>query len=304
MRPNATTRDRLLAQVATLNWVHRIDLGNGVSTPGRWGEPNPCLMRALDAVDFRGKKVLDIGCWDGLYSFEAEKRGAAEIYATDLVSQRDFVDHPTFTLAAKILGSRATYHPNVSVYDVEKLGVDGFDVVIYAGIYYHLKDPLRSFAKLRRVMKDGGTIIVEGAAIDSEDCHARFSYREPYLGDHSNWWIPTVGCLREWVECSFLAVEHELGVWDTGHGNPRCTLIARAVSRADAYYIRPDAELADFDLNVYPRKFGDPIVETRSAAGRQSRRWIHGSPMTRLRGPFATRLRRWARKLAGSTRPD
>ena len=78
----------LLERVQALTWVHSIDLGNGIVTPGMWGPPSPTIMRALDTIDFHGKKVLDIGCWDGLWSFEAEKRGATTIVATDLNTQR------------------------------------------------------------------------------------------------------------------------------------------------------------------------------------------------------------------------
>jgi predicted nicotinamide N-methyase len=38
-------------------------------------------------VDFAGKTVLDIGCWDGQWSFLAENRGAARLLATDDCSQ-------------------------------------------------------------------------------------------------------------------------------------------------------------------------------------------------------------------------
>ena len=50
---------------------------------GRRGPPARIIVEAFDSVDFKGKKVLDIGCLDGLWSFEAERRGAAEIVATD-----------------------------------------------------------------------------------------------------------------------------------------------------------------------------------------------------------------------------
>src|SRR5262245_19550631 len=82
------TRDDLRRRVAALKWVHSIDLGGGVVTPGAWGPPAPQIVRALDSIDFRGRRVLDIGCWDGLWSFEAERRGAAEVYATDFVPHR------------------------------------------------------------------------------------------------------------------------------------------------------------------------------------------------------------------------
>ena len=55
-----------------MKWAHSIKVGGGVVTPGLWGAPNPLIVNALDDVDFKGKKVLDIGCWDGLWSFMAK----------------------------------------------------------------------------------------------------------------------------------------------------------------------------------------------------------------------------------------
>ena len=120
-----TLKDEILAEVNERNWVHSIDLGHGIVTPGAWGDHNPLLWEAFRSIDFRGKKVLDIGCWDGLFSFEAEKLGAAQVYATDYIVHRHTQKDGTFELAAKVLGSRAIYHPKISVYDIESLGRQG-----------------------------------------------------------------------------------------------------------------------------------------------------------------------------------
>jgi tRNA (mo5U34)-methyltransferase len=279
------SREELAARVKSLKWAHQIDLGDGLVTPGEWGGHSPSLWKAISDIDFGGKKVLDVGCWDGLWSFEAERRGAAEVYATDLISQQSF-QLPTFELAHAALKSRVRYYPDLSVYDLERLGVGDFDVVIFAGVYYHLKDPLRALSTLRRVMKEGARIIVEGAVIDAEperpglgpslrrllrgrrrargdDCYARFYYHNAYAADDSNWWVPTVPCLLQWVECNYFAVQKQYELWKAGEDkrpeirwdpnvpNMRCTLIAQAVCRSDPRYCRPDHSLAAFDRNTY-----------------------------------------------------
>ncbi len=240
------SRESLLKKIPEMTWAHSIDVGGGVVTPGHWGAPNPLIVSALNEVDFKGKKVLDIGCWDGLWSFMAEERGASEIYATDDRSQRPFTHSPTFDLAAKLRGSKARYFGDVSIHNVSKLGVKDFDVVINCGIYYHLKDPLLSFARLRQVMKDGATLIVSGMVTDSPEVSARFYYHEHFAGDASNWWVPTIPCLRQWVECSFFEILTQHQTHPTN-----CALTARAVKRRDPHYVFRDTELAEFDLNVY-----------------------------------------------------
>jgi tRNA (mo5U34)-methyltransferase len=201
------TRDELLALARSYNWWHSIDLG-GYVTPGNVGRW-PLIEKAFDQVDFKGKKVLDIGCWDGLWSFEAEKRGAREVHSVDYVSLRSWSEQPTYQLAHKLLGSKARYYPNLSVYDIGRLGVTDFDVVVYCGIYYHLLEPLRAFTALREVMTEGGLMIVEGPAIESERVFATFSARTWFAEDPTNWWVPSVPCLREWVDCTFFDVVTE-----------------------------------------------------------------------------------------------
>ena len=236
--------------------MHTIDLGDGLSTPGAWTrEDEAATLQAVGEIEFRGQCVLDVGCLDGLWSFEAERRGATEVYATDLVTQVTPNREPYFRLAHQLLESRARYVPDLSVYDVARLGISDFDVVLYLGVYYHLRDPLLSFARLRQVMRTGAILLVEGQVIDAPEVYARFFYREHYLGDRSNWWIPTIPCLRQWVESSFFEIEKEYPqtysdmplVEQTG----RYLLRARAVERADANVAFPDRELERFDLNRY-----------------------------------------------------
>ena len=71
----------LEAQVRAFpHWYHRIELPHGVVTPG--GHPHSAAAyRVPDRLD--GKRVLDVGAWDGFWTFEALKRGAAEAVAID-----------------------------------------------------------------------------------------------------------------------------------------------------------------------------------------------------------------------------
>ncbi len=258
-------REKLIEEVAKHEWMHTIDLGQGVVTPGRW-PTNPDVMRAFDSIDFKGKKVLDIGACNGLWSFEAERRGAAEVYSVDYLTHVNYWCTPAYKLAHEALRSRASYHPDLNVYDIAELGQSDFDVVVFSGVYYHLKHPLLALSRLRAVMSDGGRIIVEGPVYpDDERCYASFHYRDLLLGDKSNWYVPTRRCLREWIECSFFEIEETfeqpdppLGVLNglksrvrrlTGTPPPsikRMVMTARAVSRHDDLYSTIDPDLERF----------------------------------------------------------
>ncbi len=208
MLEDHSARNGLIEQAKTREWFHTIDFGGGHSTPGPHDAQVGHQYHAFQDVDFTNKSVLDIGCWDGLWSYEAEKRGATDVYSTDLITQRDG-DVSNYQLAHSIFQSRAKYKTNVSVYDVHTLGKNDFDVVLYMGVFYHIKDPLLALARLRQVTKEGGLILVEGEVVRSEKSYGEFYYNQDYARSSSNWWIPSIGCLREWVECSFFKIEKE-----------------------------------------------------------------------------------------------
>ena len=80
--PTAHELDTLRREVNGIQWWHSIDLGNGIVTPGP--DPTPARLREIQMPDdLSGLSVLDIGAWDGFFSFEAERRGAARVLATD-----------------------------------------------------------------------------------------------------------------------------------------------------------------------------------------------------------------------------
>ena len=56
-------------------------------------------------ADLTGKRVLDIGAWNGGYSFECERRGAAEVVAYSLENP----DVTGFNRLKALLGSRVRY---------------------------------------------------------------------------------------------------------------------------------------------------------------------------------------------------
>src|SRR5687768_11321825 len=72
--------DELRARVNAIPWYHSIDLGHGVVTPG---DSKTAPLTGDELPDFSGRSVLDIGAWDGYYSFLAERQGASRVVALD-----------------------------------------------------------------------------------------------------------------------------------------------------------------------------------------------------------------------------
>ena len=65
------TREQVRSEVNKVKWFHSIDLGDGLITPGWEGESTRQKLGLLSLPeDLRGLTVLDIGAWDGFFSFE------------------------------------------------------------------------------------------------------------------------------------------------------------------------------------------------------------------------------------------
>ncbi len=78
-------------------------------------------------MDLEGRRVLDIGPWDGYFTFEMEARGAA-------VTAIDYVDLDTFRALHRLFGSRATYR-RMDVYELDPERDGQFDIVLCLGCY-------------------------------------------------------------------------------------------------------------------------------------------------------------------------
>ena len=83
-------RERKLEDVRRVKlWWHTIDLGDGIVTPGQPNAHQQELRVAAMPMPWEGKTVLDVGCWDGFYSFWCEKQGA-RVTPVDNFQYRDF----------------------------------------------------------------------------------------------------------------------------------------------------------------------------------------------------------------------
>jgi tRNA (mo5U34)-methyltransferase len=143
-------------------WWQEIELAPGIVTPG--DDSNRMKLPILDALglprDLRGKQALDIGCSDGYFSFELEKRGAA-VVAIDFVPET----YSGFATARQILGSRVDYRMD-NVYNLTPESYGAFDVVLFLGVLYHLRKPLAALDAIRSVMKEGAQLFVGTMLID------------------------------------------------------------------------------------------------------------------------------------------
>jgi len=210
-----------------IHWFHGIDLGDGVVTPGF--KDNNLLKAEADVVfsyPVAGKTVLDIGAWDGFFSFEAEKRGASRVLATDWYcwGGPGWGTQAGFNYARHVLNSRVE-DQEVDVPDIspEKVGV--FDVVIMSGVIYHVTDPLMILKKAAEVTRECLIIETAVALVDVKDPAMQFLNAMPHNGDPTNFWSPNppaVVAMLKWCGFKNVMVSEHPHNKLSDPNNPRC----------------------------------------------------------------------------------
>lgn len=185
--------DALRREVAQVDWWHCINLGNGIVTPGRGGSEDRISPVRMPA-DLSGKTVLDIGTWDGMFSFEAERRGAERIVAVDRMQ------HPGFPVAKKALQSKVEFvQMDLMEMTPERIGT--FDLVIFMGVIYHLPNPVEGLRRAAEVTKEMMILETDSALNWTSIPAAEFrGSREGLTSAAPNWWIPNVACLRGMID--------------------------------------------------------------------------------------------------------
>ena len=198
MEPTASGRmaDELLAEVGKIRWFHRIDLGNGIVTPGADIDGPAKLDFNKIPEDLTGKTVLDIGAWDGFFSFEAEKRGTRRVLATDWYVWRDegWGSKRGFELARRALGSNVE-DMTIDIMELSPENVGTFDLVLCLGVLYHLRHPLYALERVASVTR-GMLILSTSVDMVSHERPAMAFYPTTELnGDPTSWWGPNAACV-------------------------------------------------------------------------------------------------------------
>lgn len=259
------------AKMNSMWWYHKIDLGGGIVTPGlNFDRVWEHISHFLDGIDFTNKTVLDIGCWDGKWTFDAERRGARLVVASDDLTQRARGGEEQFKFAHSATGSKAIYYPKMSVYNIDELPERPFDIVLFLGVLYHLRYPLFAIAKIRQVLREGGILVVETACIDDSTrsfMEFQLGLRSAIYEDPTTWCAPSVLCLQEMLESSYFDVKRSSTLLSRSRSQPsrlkrilrwpqgrapeplvaRGIMEARAAVRGDVKHAFPDPFLGQYD---------------------------------------------------------
>ena len=204
-------------------WYHVLELAPGIITPG-WFDLRP-IVNSMPWPDVRGKRCLDVGTYDGFLAFELERRGAAQVVATD-ISDPSGWDLPTptrlqaesviasmagektgqgFEIARQALSS-SVERVEVSIYDLSPEALGTFDIVVCGSLLLHLRDPLRALDAVRSVCTQrflSAETIRPGLGL----LHRRRAVAELRGGKDGQWWIPNPAGHRRMLVAAGFEIE-------------------------------------------------------------------------------------------------
>jgi tRNA (mo5U34)-methyltransferase len=184
------------AKRSETGWWHSLELPDGSVIEGVSTLESQRRRIAQFPIPERltGKRVLDIGTWDGWFAFEMERRGA-EVMAIDCW------DNPRFRQLHAMLGSRVDYRL-MDVYELTPERIGRFDIVLFMGVFYHLKHPLAALERVCALATDFAAVEsfilreehLPGAGVDSRVL-LEFYETSEFGGQTTNWCAPSLPCL-------------------------------------------------------------------------------------------------------------
>jgi tRNA (mo5U34)-methyltransferase len=231
---------------------HSIELPDGSVLPGL--QPIEHLRWRLSLfglpADLRGKRVLDIGAWDGWFSFECERRGA-EVVAVDCIELDTFVE------AKRLLQSNVEFLMlDVNELSARRLG--RFDIVLFFGVLYHLRHPLLGLEKVVELSTDLALIETFVIVPEARPVPAvmEFYERTELGGQLDNWCGPSPECVVSMCRSAGFAQVELLDIT-----NQRASILCkRRWPEPDAQPKAPAAKLhaavsnRTFEPRFHPRK--------------------------------------------------
>jgi tRNA (mo5U34)-methyltransferase len=223
------TKSEILQQIDALKpWFHSIQLDDGmrIQRDPVYGEDTTYpeevwkTVKKLLPGNIQGLRVLDVGCNAGYFAVEMKRAGAGYVLGIEA--------YPQYLAQAKLVRDIFQIDLDLrglNVYQVtEDLGQ--FDITLFLGVLYHLKHPLLALEILANVTK--GILVVESAILpDFPSSNSqigdyggpvhelRFVGNEPGAEDLQNWFIPSLSCLKAFVQTTgFRHIVAESVVYD------------------------------------------------------------------------------------------
>ncbi len=186
-------------------WYYTVELSDGSFTPGHSFDNVALTRKLLAGVNCEGADCFDFGTMEGLIPTLLAKRGAARVVAVDAMNFSKKV-----ALVQGLHGVDFDYHGNVqldaTVEFVRRKALledysgtvspSRFDIVVASGILYHVFSPFHLLGHARSLVKVGGLVIVETAALMRKDFLMQYNFNgDRYIYQWCDNWFVTVPLL-------------------------------------------------------------------------------------------------------------
>lgn len=225
-------------RVDSLAWFQRYEVVPGVWTNGR-SDMAALLRRIVLPESLKGLAVADIGTNDGFLAFECVRRGAGFVAAIDH-PQWGFAGHAEgngwerFELAYQLQERWIADRITALIFDVERDdiltlldSVGPFDLVLFCGVLYHVRDMLGTLARMRKLLKPGGMMILETHSDLGDVAGAAIRpYPNGWGDDPTTYWGPNRAAVHSLVSMAGFKPIFSWGPEDT-----RIVCHARLVAR-------------------------------------------------------------------------
>jgi tRNA (mo5U34)-methyltransferase len=185
-----------------VTWHHTIELPDG-QTIG-WGKSIDLMKQQFEMtfgpLDLAGKSVLDIGTWSGAFAVEAARRGATRVLGLDHV-----VWQPPFQYGREAFD----FVVGTSGFEIDAVDLDldasplslshlgNFDVVLFLGVFYHLKDPIAALKEISKITRE--CVVIETyweSDLPAQPPAMIFYPGSELANDRTNWWGPNISCVE------------------------------------------------------------------------------------------------------------
>lgn len=206
------TKNILEQKIASTKWFHTMELPyeagpdncaahSYIKTPGIVDHCNWKLATERFGIpeDLTGKDVIDIGAYDGYFSFVAANRNAHSVLAIDPLQNCSNITHSAS--AFRIARAALDLDEKVAFLHTDLEGrshdVDMYDISFYFGVLYHVANPLQELKHLHAITREYALIETAIVNVPMFSKRAMWEFKPGHNGDNTNMWYPSVSGLRE-----------------------------------------------------------------------------------------------------------
>ena len=221
-------------QASKIKWFHQIRLKNDFVTAGLDRSEEKCANLFIPD-NLRGKSVIDLGCWDGFFSFECEKRGANVTSVDDFVWRNWETKDQGYDLAHKALKSKVikvrcpfeklnqlhirksiAFLKSPKIWPRVGFPTSKYDIVLMLGVLYHAPDPLGYLRAARKICKEMLILETHVDLLDYARPAIAYYAGDSLNGDATNFWGPnTAAVIGMLKDAGFKKIDPQPIFWST-----------------------------------------------------------------------------------------